>query len=61
MADVVDSLIQAGLRLHNLREYSYSSHPIVPSMEQDSDGRWRLRGPHRDKLPLMFSLTATRS
>jgi len=60
LADIVHSLIQAGLQIRSLKEYPYSSHPIVPSMEQDADGHWRLTGPHRDKLPLMFSLAATR-
>lgn len=60
LADVVNSLIQSGLQIRHLREYPYSSYPIVPSMKQDAEGRWRLTGPNRDKLPLMFSLAATR-
>ncbi len=60
VGEVVTALLDVGLRIERLREYPYSSYPIVPSMEEDADGRWRLTGPNRGRVPLMFSVKATK-
>lgn len=59
MSDVINSLIQAGLRITELREYDFVSWQMFPFMEQDADGWWRL--PEKfPRLPLMFALKAQR-
>ena len=57
MSDVINALIGAGLHIEELREYPFASWQMLPVMEQDADGWWRL--PNRfPQLPLMFSLRA---
>ena len=57
MSDVINSLINAGLRIVELREYDYLAWQMYPFMEQDERGWWCL--PKRfPPLPMMFSLKA---
>ncbi|HEY95729.1 MAG TPA: class I SAM-dependent methyltransferase [Dehalococcoidia bacterium] len=57
LGDIVNTLISAGLRIEFLREYPYIFFKAMPYMEQDSDGSWRIPG---DKIPLIFTLKATK-
>jgi len=60
LADVVNALIAAGLRIDFLHEFSYCAWKNVAGMERRADGYWGL--PARlPQLPLMFSLKATKS
>ena len=60
MSDVINSLINAGLDIEELREYDFVAWQMFPFMEQDEHGWWHL--PKRfPPLPMMFSLKATRS
>ena len=55
IADVVNSLIEAGLTIKYLREYDYTFYQRVPYMESN-DGRWWHIPGYR--LPLMYTLMA---
>lgn len=57
LADVLNALLGAGLRLEFLHEFPYCSYPMFPFMEQGPDGNWHLRR-YGDIVPLMFSLRA---
>ena len=58
LADVVNAVLAARLRLEFLHEFPVSSYPMLPGMTRGEDGWWRLPGAVR--LPLLFSLKATR-
>ncbi len=57
LEDVVNSLISAGLRIEFLHEYPYIFYRAMPYMTKDKDGFWRIPG---DRIPLMFTLKATK-
>lgn len=57
MSEYINSLIDAGLRIESLREFSFQSWQMFPFMEQGVDGLWRMPARMPD-IPLMFSLRA---
>ncbi|UCC17621.1 MAG: class I SAM-dependent methyltransferase, partial [Dehalococcoidales bacterium] len=57
MGDIVNALIKAGLRIEFLHEYPYIFFKAMPYMVQDDQGSWRIAG---DKIPLIFTLKATK-
>ncbi len=59
LSDVINSLIQAGLRIIELREYDFLSWQMFPFMTQDAEGWWHLPAKF-PRLPLMFALKARR-
>ena len=60
MGEILNALIQAGLRIQFLHEFPFSTFAMFPGlMERDADGLWRLKE-HQDSVPLMFSIKATR-
>lgn len=59
LADVVNALIAAGLRVDFLHEFSYCAWKVVAFMKRRADGYWGLPA-HFPQLPLMFSLKATK-
>jgi SAM-dependent methyltransferase len=58
IGDIINSVIGAGLRIEFLHEFTLCSWRRFPFMEQDEAGWWRIKG---DKLPLTFSLKATKT
>jgi SAM-dependent methyltransferase len=61
MAEIIDSLIRAGLRIESFAEYPYLAWAQFPWMERSADGMWQLPaavGP--GSIPLMFSLKASK-
>jgi SAM-dependent methyltransferase len=57
MGEYTTSLIEAGLQIESLHEFSYLGWQMFPFMEKGDDGYWRL--PSRiAEIPLMFSLRA---
>jgi len=58
MSDIINSLIGAGLGLKFLHEFPVCFFQATPFMKQDEDGYWRYEG---DKVPVSFSLMATRT
>jgi SAM-dependent methyltransferase len=57
MGDIINSLINAGLKIEFLHEFPMIFFKCFSFMKQDKDGAWRLEG---DKLPMIFSLKATK-
>ena len=59
LADVVNALIGAGLRIEFLHEFPYSVHNCEPFLQESAPGRFVVRD-HPGTVPLMFSIRATR-
>ena len=57
MGDIINAIISAGLQIEFLHEFPKIFFKAVPYMEQDEEGYWRIPG---DKIPLVFTLKATR-
>jgi SAM-dependent methyltransferase len=57
LADIIGSLIRAGLRVDSFEEYPFVAWAMFPWMERREDGFWQLP-PGRGSIPLMFSLKA---
>jgi SAM-dependent methyltransferase len=60
LADILNALTSAGLRLEFLHEFPFCMFPMFPSMTLSSDGWWRLPG-SRQLLPLLFSVKAVKN
>jgi SAM-dependent methyltransferase len=58
LGKVITSLINAGLRIEFLHEFPVTSYKALPYLKKDKDGWWYLEG---DKLPLIFSIKATKN
>jgi SAM-dependent methyltransferase len=61
LSEILNALLQAGLRLEFLNEHPFSMYSMYPSlMVKGPDGLWRLK--EKDGfIPLMFSLKATKA
>ena len=59
LADVVNALIGAGLRIEFLHEFPYSVHNCEPFFRESEPGRFVV-GDRPGLVPLMFSIRATR-
>ena len=60
MADIIGSLLRAGLRIESFAEYPFVAWALFPWMERRADGFWQLPVP-RESIPLMFALKATKA
>lgn len=60
LADVVNSLLAAGLKLEFLHEFPFCTYDHFPFLEEGKDGRWRFPG-GSELIPLMFSLKAMKA
>jgi SAM-dependent methyltransferase len=59
LGDIINALIDTGLRIDFLHEFPISCYPWSPfTKKQESDGLWHTEG---DKIPMSFSIKATRS
>ncbi len=61
MGQIVDSLIQAGMRIDFLHEHTFCAWQALALMEKGEDGWWRLPAGKRELTPLMFSVKATKT
>jgi hypothetical protein len=59
LAEIIASLLRAGLRLTSFEEYPFLAWAFFPWMERRADGGWQLP-PGQQSIPLMFSLKATK-
>lgn len=59
LGDVVSALAAAGLRVDFLHEHDVTLFQRFPSLRRGDDGYYRLP-PERPRMPLMYSLKATR-
>ncbi len=60
LGEITTSLIEAGFRLEYLHEFPYSTYKQFPFAERREDGFWHVPE-HLTKMPLLFSIKATRS
>jgi SAM-dependent methyltransferase len=60
LGDILNALIAAGLTIEFLHEFPFCNWKCFPDMEQGEDGWWRMKGLEDSKIPLMFSLKATK-
>ena len=59
LGEVINSLIEAGLRIEFLHEFPFSLRAKFPTMIQGEDGYWRFTREH-NMIPLLFSLKASK-
>jgi hypothetical protein len=57
LGDVINALIQAGLKIDFVHEFSTGFYKALPFMKSNEKGQWHLEG---DKLPLTFSIKAAK-
>jgi SAM-dependent methyltransferase len=60
IGEVINSLIDAGLRIEFLHEFPFALRAKFPNMVEGKDGYWRFPGEFR-MIPLLFSLKAGKS
>jgi len=58
LGEVINSLVDAGLRIEFLHEFPYAARAKFPFMEQGEDGWWRLPSHQHGTIPFLFSLQA---
>jgi SAM-dependent methyltransferase len=61
MGEIISSLAAAGLRIEYLHEHPWCAWKMFPFMVEAGPGVWRLPEPDDGRLPLMFSLKATKA
>jgi len=59
MSDIINSLIEAGLRIKFLNEYPFTVWKQFPFAEREPDGIFRLRN-QKAEIPLLFTLKAVK-
>jgi SAM-dependent methyltransferase len=59
LSDILNALLEAGLRIEFVHEFPYCFYQSHPFMVQGADGWWRLPE-HQESVPLVFSLKATK-
>ncbi|MFW9876311.1 MAG: class I SAM-dependent methyltransferase [Candidatus Thorarchaeota archaeon] len=59
LSDIINSLIQAGLRIEFFNEYPFSAYKVFPFTEKDSDGYYKLKN-QKVEIPLLFTLKASK-
>ncbi|MHA2010117.1 MAG: methyltransferase domain-containing protein [Promethearchaeota archaeon] len=59
ISDIINSLIDAGLRIEFLNEYPYTVWKQFPFAERGPDGYYRLKN-QKAEIPLLFTLKATK-
>jgi SAM-dependent methyltransferase len=59
LGEVINSLIEAGLRLEYLHEFGDIGAQLLPCLTQGSDGRWRYDAVP-GSIPMTFSIKATK-
>ena len=60
ISKIVNSLIKSGLRIEHFNEFAVTGYKALPFMIEKEKGRWVLPD-NEDKLPLMFSIKATKT
>lgn len=60
IAEVLQALIDAGLRIDQIEEYDALEWPVGPANQLGDDGQFRL-AEGRERLPLMWSVLATKA
>lgn len=58
MAEIVTSILSAGLRIEFLHEFPFGIEPQFPFLDRREDGRWYLPERQAGEIPLLFSIRA---
>jgi SAM-dependent methyltransferase len=59
LGEVINSIIEAGLRIEYLHEFPFALRAKFPTMVKGEDGYWRFTREH-NMIPLLFSLKASK-
>ncbi|MFX0041961.1 MAG: class I SAM-dependent methyltransferase [Candidatus Hodarchaeota archaeon] len=59
VSDIINSLIQAGLKIEFFNEHPFTSYKLFAFSEKDSDGYYRLKN-QKAEIPLLFTLKASK-
>ena len=59
LSDIVNALLQAGLKLEYLNEYPITVWEAYPFAKEDQDGYYRLKN-QKAEIPLIFTIRATK-
>jgi SAM-dependent methyltransferase len=59
LAEVMNALIRAGLRIELFNEYMYSPYPCFRNTVELEKGKWYIRG-LEGKIPMVYSIKATK-
>lgn len=57
---IITQLVAAGLRIETMHESARCVWPALKVMEQTATDRWVFPAPWRGKIPVEFTLTATK-
>jgi SAM-dependent methyltransferase len=60
ISELLNSLINAGLKIEIFNEYMYSPYPCFNNTIQGEDGNWRIKG-LENKIPMVYSLRALKA
>lgn len=60
LSDIINSLIQAGLKIEFFNEYPFTSYKAFAFSEKDSNECYRLKN-QKAEIPLLFTLKASKS
>ena len=58
LGDVINALVNAGLRIEFVHEFPFAARAKFPFMEQGEDCWWRLPAEQHGTIPFLFSLQA---
>ncbi len=59
MSDIVNAILEAGLKIEWLNEFAVSGYRAFPQMSRHDDGWWRLDDGH-GTIPFLYSIKATK-
>ena len=59
LSDIINSLIQAGLKIEFFNEYPFTTYKAYAFSEKDSHGYYRLKN-QKAEIPLLFTLKASK-
>jgi 2-polyprenyl-3-methyl-5-hydroxy-6-metoxy-1,4-benzoquinol methylase len=60
MSEIVNAIVSHGLAIEAMDEFDHATYRMLPGMERDGPGRWRLPD-RRECMPLMFAIRARRA
>jgi len=60
VSDIINSLIQAGLKIEFFNEYPFTPMGMFSFSEKDSNGYYRLKN-QKAEIPLLYTLKAAKS
>jgi SAM-dependent methyltransferase len=59
ISDLLNALIQAGLKINSFNEFMFSPYPCFRNTVEVEKGRWHIKG-LEGKIPMMYSLKAVK-